>query len=140
MQDTLGPLFQDSEHRWKVQVDIAAMTMAWGLEIGEHERVVEWVMKELFEEELIPNMEAWLEWAHPGWAFNFSEGYAEEEEGREKGFVPFVNWPRGYKEKEAYVNERRAAWNALKNAIMEGKAQNRNEPFNVTVPRKWRSE
>ena len=69
------------------------MIMAWGLHIGEHEQVVTWVMKELFEEALILKMEALLEWAHPSWAFDFSKGYATEEEGVEKGIFPFVNWP-----------------------------------------------
>ena len=61
--------------------------------------MVGWVMRELFEEELIPNMDALLEWARPGWAFDFSEGYASEEEGIEKEILPFVNWPKGYIER-----------------------------------------
>ena len=85
-------------------MDIVAMIMAWGLQVGEHEQVVGWVMRELFEEELISNMDALLEWAHPGWAFDFSEGYEDEEEGREKGVFPFVNWP--YKQLDRMLTQK----------------------------------
>ena len=45
------------------------------------EKIVAWVMRALFEEALIPNLEALLEWVLLGWAFDFSEGYADEKEG-----------------------------------------------------------
>lgn len=35
MQATFGGLFQGATHRWKLNVDIAAQILTWGLEIGE---------------------------------------------------------------------------------------------------------
>ena len=76
------------------------MTMAWGLQVGEQDKIVAWVMQELFKEALIPNMESLLEWAHPGWASNFSKFYANKEEGIVKGIIPFINWPLRSDERE----------------------------------------
>ena len=139
VQEMLGPLFQKAEHRWKLQVDIAAMVMAWGLQTEDHEQVVGWVMRELFDKDLILNVDSMLEWAHPGWAFDFSEGYELEEEGIEMGIVPFVYWPRGFKDQESYTNERCQAWNALKGAILGYKEEMRRMEVPRNVPKRKRS-
>lgn len=101
--------------------------------------MVGWVMRELFEEELISNMDALLEWAHPGWAFDFSKGFAYEEEGIEKGILPFVNWPRGKIDQEGYTNERRHAWQALKSAILEFNEEKRRMVVPQNFPKGKRS-
>ena len=135
----MGLLFQEANHRWKLQVDIATMIMAWGLQIGEHELVVGWVMKELFEKDLIPNLDALLEWAHSGWAFDFSEGYEDEAEGIEKGVVSFLNWPRGFINQETYTNERHQAWNVLKCTIMDFKEEESGKMVPSNFPKGKRS-
>ena len=54
-------LLQNSTHHWKINADIVAIIMAWGLEIASSREEVEWVMKNLFPANLIVGMESLLE-------------------------------------------------------------------------------
>ncbi|XP_059068618.1 uncharacterized protein LOC131859102 [Cryptomeria japonica] len=60
VQGTLGYFFQQATHRWKCNVDIAMMILAWGLELGIVEEDIHWVMNYLFEHELISGMDSIL--------------------------------------------------------------------------------
>lgn len=96
-------------------------------------------MNQLFDGNLITNIDSILEWAHPGRAFDYSECYEDMEEGQVKGIIPFVNWPQGFSRKEAYVNERREAWTTLKNAITDHNAQGSRGAMNWRIPKKKRT-
>ena len=61
IKEMVGELFQNSSHHWKINMDIAAIIMAWGLEITSPVKEVEWVMKNLFPDDLIVGMESLLE-------------------------------------------------------------------------------
>ena len=60
-------------------------------------------------------------------------------EGLEKGVVSFLNWPIGFKNQEAYTNERRQAWNALKFSIMDFKEAERRKMVPSNYPKGKRS-
>ena len=82
VKETMGELFQNSTHHWKIKIDIVAMIMAWGLELDFPLEEVEWVMKMLFLVDLIFEVESLLEWAWPGHGFDYSECFENEEEGK----------------------------------------------------------
>ena len=69
------------------------MVMVWGLELAFLEEEVEWVMKLLFPKDLIVGIDSLLEWACPGKGFNYSEYYADEDEGEVQGKFGFIWWP-----------------------------------------------
>lgn len=94
VKEMVGGLFQNSSHHWKINVDIAVIVMAWGLEIACLVEEVEWVMKILFLEDLIVGIDSLLEWPWPGKGFDYRECYENIEEGRKLGRVIFL-WNRG---------------------------------------------
>ena len=53
MQKIGDSLFHQATYRWKINVDIAAQIMMWGLDIGGETMEVLWVMTSLFAADLI---------------------------------------------------------------------------------------
>ena len=96
-------------------------------------------MENLFDKTLTLNMESLLEWAHPRWVFDYSEGYEDEEVGRMEGIFSFVNWPRNNVDREAYTAERRMAWAELKTAIRSYHMKQRTGEVPTGFPKRKRS-
>ena len=90
VKETAEELLRNSKHQWKINVDIAAIVMAWGLEIERPIEEVEWVMRNFFQDDLSVGMESLLERAWPGKGFDYSECFEDYEEGLKKGRYGFL--------------------------------------------------
>ena len=112
IKETVGELFQNATHHWKINVNIPAIIMAWGLEIVSSVEVMVWVMKNLFSDHIIVGMEYLLEWSWLGKRFDYSECYRNYEEGMQRGRVGFLWWPIRV-EKEVYKEKAKVAWTKL---------------------------
>lgn len=115
--EVVGPYFMENSSRWKVNLDIISMVIAWGLEIGDDIETVKWAATSLFDDDFIEGLDSILEWVVPGVGFDYSEGFEEAKDTDVFGIVSFVRWI-GKVDKKAYVLERAWAWDKLKGIIL----------------------
>lgn len=93
MQEVQLILFDDLKHRYRMNMDIYSLIMAWGLDLGESIELVKKVMKTLVYEDYLEDMNSLLEWATPGVGMDISEGIDNDEEEETEKCIPFVKWP-----------------------------------------------
>jgi len=84
----LGIKFQN-HWRWKLNIDIVSMALAWGLQLEDEEDTVKWVMTS-FDEEILLGMDSILEWAVPGLGSDISKCYKDEGDAKQYGLIPFI--------------------------------------------------
>lgn len=113
MLKTLGVHFMEARHKGQMNVDIASMIFAWGLELNEEIEVIKWVMSSLFDANLLMGMDSFLEWAVLGVGYDVLEGIKDTDEVTEEGLILFVRWWRRI-DRDTYKLEILSAWENLK--------------------------
>lgn len=88
----VGPFFMENVPRWKVNLDIISMVIAYGLEIGENIDTVKWAKTSIFDEAMLEVLNSILEWTVPGVGFDYSEGFVDAKDANEFDLVSFVHW------------------------------------------------
>ncbi|GLJ04948.1 hypothetical protein SUGI_0007640 [Cryptomeria japonica] len=78
------------EHRYRTNIDIVLMVMAWGLELGKKEEVL-WVLQRCVDEEWLYEMEFLLAKVQSSAGF-LVDGDASNREEDALPLLPFIRW------------------------------------------------
>ncbi|GLJ07005.1 hypothetical protein SUGI_0055230 [Cryptomeria japonica] len=114
----------NDERRSRVNTNIVTMVVAWGMNLGEREEVVNWVMHSCFEDEWLLVSQTVMEWMVPGASFDLREGVVNKEVDELWELFPFIYWPIGFN-RDARRVEVEIGWNALK-SFLHGKVDGKN--------------
>lgn len=87
----LGKSFGNMRHRYKTNMDVYSLIIAWGLDLGELTRIVREVMEMMVHRYFLEGLESILEWVVPGEYFDYREGFENVELKGAEGCTPFVH-------------------------------------------------
>ena len=88
------------------------MIVAWGLEMGNATKEVRYIIKSLFDENMLGGLESILEWSVPRAGYNFFECFEDEDKGRWFGYITFLRW-KARIDKQSLYHEAFVAWERL---------------------------
>lgn len=96
-------MFLAAKHKFRSNMDIVTMVVAWGLELGDTTNNVQWVVRSIVEDEWLLGLNSVLEWAIPGAGFDVNEGFEDPVLAELHGLVPFMRWLMGFNRDERQV-------------------------------------
>lgn len=116
----------EATHQGCLNTDIASMLFAWGMELNEEVEIVKWVVRSLFEEELLGKLESLVEWVVLGKGYDVSKGIEDMDEATKEGMILFVRWRR-LVDRDEYKLTILTAWENLKFLLCQQEEEERQE-------------
>lgn len=114
----LGDYFLKTMHKYKTNVDVVTMVLAWGLELGERKDVLVEVLRLCVEDDWLGGLMELLQMTMSGVGFNVGEGLDINGIQELRELVPYMRWPFGLDRDERRA-EAMIAWDSLKLFLKE---------------------
>lgn len=86
----MGESFGSLIHRYKKNIDIYSLIMAWDLDLGEQVETIREVMRTIVPKDFLDGLDSMFKWVIPDVGMGLREGNEDEKRDSGGGVVPFI--------------------------------------------------